>query len=363
MLLRLVFRLIVAGVVLAVIVAVGIAGIDSEAPAGLPTDKVLLDLHTHVAGLGFGGSGCFVAPELADSYKFRWYLRAFGTNVEEMRHAGDDIVADKLAAKIRESRWIARAVVLALDGVVDADGRFDHGATQIYVPNDFVARTAARYDNLEFGASVNPYRTDALALLTEAKANGAVLVKWVPAIMAIDPGDPGLADFYRKLVELELPLLVHVGEEHAFHHADNRLADPGKLKLPLHLGVTVIAAHFATLGESGGAENFSRLLDMLPAHPNLYADISSLTQANKLGYLTRALTNAAAKERMLYGSDWPLQFFPLVSPWYHVGAAPLGQLKFAAAQANAFDRDIALKAALGIPLSGFTRAGEMIVAR
>ena len=103
-----------------------------------------------------------------------------------------------------------------------------------------------------YGASINPNRPDALARLEKAKSNGAVLIKWIPAIMAIDPADPNLTGFYRKLVELDLTLLTHAGQERSFAHADDKLGDPLRLELPLSLGVTVIAAHIATTGENEG---------------------------------------------------------------------------------------------------------------
>jgi predicted TIM-barrel fold metal-dependent hydrolase len=83
-----------------------------------------------------------------------------------------------------------------------------------------------------FGASVNPCRPNALQRLETAKQQGSVLVKWIPAIMAIDPADPALVHFYRKLIELDLPPLVHVGQERSFGAANDVLGDPVKLKLP-----------------------------------------------------------------------------------------------------------------------------------
>ena len=38
----------------------------------------IVDLHCHVAGLGAGGSGCFVSPALRDNWRFDFYLGAFG---------------------------------------------------------------------------------------------------------------------------------------------------------------------------------------------------------------------------------------------------------------------------------------------
>ena len=356
-----VVKVFVAGAVgLSLLTAIPLAFVGSRTPDTLPPPNSVVDLHAHVAGLGQGCERCYVSPDLLDSYKFKWYLRAFGTDAEEMQRLGDAIVVERFRDHVRESRWVKQAVLLALDGVVDAGGNLDKNATQVYVPNDYVADVAAHHEEFLFGASINPRRLDALERLEQAKRDGAVLIKWIPAIMHIDPADPELQDFYVALVALDMPLLVHVGDENAFHSADNTLGDPVRLMIPLEMGVTVIAAHIATTGDNEGEENFERLIAMLPDYPNLYTDISSLTQINKRRYLRRALEIEGLDPRMVYGSDWPLQFFPLVSRWWHFGNAPLSELRYAGGFDNPLDRDIAIKAALGVPTAVFTRAAEVL---
>ena len=330
-------------------------------PAELkPADAGWLDMHVHTAGIGAGGSGAFVNELMGDSWRFPFYLRAFGVSRAELQAHGDALVVQRISEQIAASRRVARAVVLALDGVVDAAGRLDRQATQVYVPNAFVAAEAARHDNLCFGASVNPYRHDALARLRQAAADGALLVKWIPNIMRIDPADETIRPFYRELMALRLPLLSHAGQERSFAHAEDRYGDPRRLALPLAMGVTVIAAHIATTGENEGEDNFERILPMFARHPNLYTDISSLTAINKLGYLKRALEMPDLEPRLLYGTDWPLQFFPLVSSYYHVDHIGVGAAKAVAAVDNPWDRDVALKRALGVPRTVFARAERLL---
>ncbi len=320
----------------------------------------IIDMHVHTAGIGAGGSGCFVAPALRDSYKFAWYLRAFGVSREELEVGGDAIVFQRIADHINDSATVHQAVVLAMDGVINADGELDRQRTQVYVPNDFVRSETARHQGLLFGASVNPHRQDSLVILEEVAAAGAVLVKWIPAIMAIDPADRVIIPFYEKLLELGLPLLVHVGQERSFSGADDQLGDPVRLKLALDIGVTVIAAHIGTTGKNHGEGNFERLLPLFEQYENLYTDISSLTQINKLGYLQQALKVPGLPERMLFGSDWPLQFFPLVSPWYQLGRVGIGEIRAAGKFKNQWDRDVALKRAIGVPDDVFTRARAVL---
>ena len=86
----------------------------------------------------------------------------------------------------------------------------------------------------------------------------------------------------------------------------------------------------------------------------------SLTQINKLGFLVRALDNPLLIERMVFGTDWPLQFFPLVSPWYQIKHVSASKLKAIHRIDNQWDRDIALKRALGVPDSVFARSAKLL---
>lgn len=317
-------------------------------------------MHVHAAGIGAGGSGAFVNEVMAESFRFPFYLRAFGVSRSELESAGDGLVIARISAQIAASKRVRKAVVLALDGVVDGSGELDRQATQVYVPNEFVAQAVARYDNLCFGASVNPYRHDALQRLQRAKFAGAVLVKWIPNIMDIDPADESIRPFYAKLVALDLPLLTHAGQERSFSSAKDELGDPRRLELPLSMGVTVIAAHIATTGDNEGESNFERILPMFERHPHLYADVSSLTQINKRGYLQRAFAVSGLEQRLLYGSDWPLQFFPLVSSYFHIDSIGGSKAKSIARIDNAWDRDVALKTALGVPRHVFARSAALL---
>jgi uncharacterized protein len=230
----------------------------------------IIDLHCHAAGLGFGDSGCFISPALRGNFRFGIYLGSFGVNAAELETHGDGLVIQRIAERVAGSQHVDQAVVLAIDGAVTDRGELDREQTEFYVPNEFVAREVAKHTNLLWGASINPHRHDALERLAWAKTNGAVLVKWIPSIMGIDPADEALRPYYLKLKELDLPLLTHGGQEKSFTHARDELADPVRLKLPLELGVKVIVAHIASTGTNEGQEDFERLLPMFATYPNLY---------------------------------------------------------------------------------------------
>lgn len=321
-----------------------------------------LDCHCHTAGIGAGGSGCFLSAEFKRSYKYNAYLKAFGVTEKELIDSGDGLILDRVSRKIAASRHVGAAVILALDGVVDSAGRLDTAHSQLYVPNDFVARETAKHPNLFFGASINPKRRDALAQLAKAKAEGAVLVKWIPSLMEFDPSDSAFIPFYLALKEAGIPLLTHTGKESSFLHVRDSLCDPMRLELPLRLGVTVIAAHVGTPGKNGGEENVERALRLLGRYPNLYADVSSLTQVNKLTLLGRVLKRPESRGKLIFGSDFPLTETFLVSTLWHIFSVSPKRLWAISRIENSWDRDVELKKALGVPEDVFMRSGDLLLA-
>lgn len=323
-------------------------------------DFPVIDMHVHISGIGSGGSGNYLSKNIRDNFRFKIYLKAFGVTLEEIEEQGDKILFSKISRKIDQSTAVDGAVILALDGVVDSEGELDLSQTEIYIPNEFVAQETAKYPNLYHGASINPYRKDALKRLETAKRNGAKLVKWLPPIQMIDPADPGIIPYYFKLKELDLPLLVHVGKERSFTKSRDEFSDPARLKLPLKLGVTVIAAHVATNGSSEGVDNVERILPLFDKYPNLYSDISSLTQLNKLGYLTRFTKNKQLRGRLLYGTDSPLINTALVSPFYFPFDLSIRQMFSINRIENVWDQDVALKKSLGVPPEVFQLPAKLL---
>ena len=97
-------------------------------PEPLPT-RPILDLHCHVAGVGAGNSGCLVSARLRKSWKFGFYLCSFGVSRRDLRKRGDVVCGDRLPQTLAASRQVGRAVVLAMDGSVDADCNLDLART------------------------------------------------------------------------------------------------------------------------------------------------------------------------------------------------------------------------------------------
>ncbi len=320
----------------------------------------IVDLHCHAAGIGAGNSGCFVSPALRSNFRFHAYLKAFGTTEQELSTHGDSILLDRLSENLARSRHVRAAVVLAMDGVVDPQGRLDTRRTEVYVPNEFVADATQRHTNLLFGASINPHRLDALERVDDCARRHAVLVKWIPSTMDIDPADPRLIPFYQRLRQHGLILLSHTGSEHSFTSSRDELSDPWRLRLPLEQGVIVVAAHTAPgarLSRGGASEELRRLMREFP---NLYADISALTLLNRQGALEAALGAEEFRGRLVYGTDYPLINTPLVSSWYFPLHLTLRQSREIGSLTSPWDRDVELKHALGVPTDVFERTAGLI---
>jgi uncharacterized protein len=98
---------------------------------------------------------------------------------------------------------------------------------------------------------------------------------------------------------------------------------------------------------------------MMATYTNLYSEISSLTQVNKLGYLREALTRPEWSGRLLFGSDFPLINTALCSPYCYPLNLTSEQCQRISAIENPWDRDVELKQALGVPREVFERSSTL----
>ncbi len=127
----------------------------------------------------------------------------------------------------------------------------------------------------------------------------------------------------------DMALITHVGEEQAVESPDfQALGNPLRFRLPLKLGVKVIMAHLASLGEDEDLDDpakprvpsFDLLIRMMddPAYEGLlFADISATTQFNRAGRpLATSLERKDLHHRLVNGSDYPL---PAINMTVHTG--------------------------------------------
>ena len=314
-----------------------------------------LDVHVHILGVGTGGSGCWMNEAMRRSRVAQVGLWSLGLRAG-MPDLDQRYVA-YLQRCVRGAGFLKQVVLLAQDYLYTPRGDRDPARTPFYTPNEYVERLAAEHPEFLFGASIHPYRRDALDALDAAAERGAVLVKWIPNVLAIDLIDQRCRAFYRRLAGHKMPLLVHVGDEQATTFiAGQEFGDPRRLVAPLEEGVTVIAAHVASLGYRDARSNFDLLTEMFPRWPNLFADTSALTLATRWRMLLRLAERVDLHTRLVHGSDFPLP--PATSLFF--GRISLQRWWSAWKRENPLRRDFEIKQALGLPTQIYLRGYEVL---
>ena len=306
-----------------------------QALAGLNPEEIW-DCHFHLVGNGESvalnnqKSGVWLNPKmkswlsLKQRIQYAFYLNA--GCIEEPAHADKEFIVN-IQRLLNSVPTGIRFMLLAFDFYHDDNGRAKRSNSTFFVPNRYAAQVAATSTQLEWIGSVHPYRDDAIDELEWCAANGARAIKWLPPAMNIDPASKKCEKFYHKLIELKLPLLTHAGEEQAVHSDElQKLANPLWLRTPLEMGVPVIVAHCASLGQSEDVESqgnpmvqnfalFARLMESPDYTHNLTADISAVNLFNrKIDEIKWLLTQQHWHTRLLYASDYPLPgVMPIIS--------------------------------------------------
>jgi predicted TIM-barrel fold metal-dependent hydrolase len=222
--------------------------------------------------------------------------------------------------------------------------------------NDFVAGLAAAGGKCLFGASVHPYRRDALVELERLIELGACLVKWLPSAQNIQPDHSRCFLFYDLLARHKVPLLSHTGGEHTLKTFPNSLSDPRRLVPALERGVTVIAAHCGTSLFLHEKSYFRAWQEMALRHENFYGDISAfgvITRIWRLGALLRSPQLAA---KCVFGSDFPVPPWPLSC----LGKISVKKALEIRRTRNYFNQSVALMKAAGVTDEIFARGGRLL---
>lgn len=267
-----------------------------------------------------------IAPRAAGRMSF-WLMRKL-LGLDRRLDIGpqlDQALARTYEPHINADGPIDRVVLLAFDAYHDSDGgrpdlprsNADLGS-DIYTSNSLIRELCRRSaGRCLFGASVHPYRENAVGCVEEVKGAGACLLKWIPLHQNIDIADPRTVAVLRRCAELGLPLLLHYSGEFtlATQHPEfqdvsallqvlRRLRDEGSMP-------TVIVAHVATpvIYALGPRHDHELLVDAMLgefADEPLYADISALTTIGKIRYLRRLARRQELHHKLLFGSDFPV---------------------------------------------------------
>lgn len=308
--------------------------------AGLDPAQVW-DCHMHLVGGGDSNSGAWFSPAMDSPWHpLLRVQKLFYMNAGCVHESPDQIDQSYVARLLNLVEGMKpgfKTMLFAFDWFHDENGLADPDRSIFHIPNRYAAQVAHSHpDAFEWVASIHPYRADSLEALQAAVQGGARAVKWLPSAMGIDPLSSRCDRFYEVLAAADMPIICHAGRELAVQGGDQDFGNPLRLRRAMDHGVRVVIAHCASDGDdqdidrgANGSrlksyELFARLMDEARYEKLAYADISALTQFNRVWALKAVLQRADWHPRLLNGSDYPL---PGVMPLFSVtGMADMGLL-------------------------------------
>jgi predicted TIM-barrel fold metal-dependent hydrolase len=317
---------------------------------------MICDLHVHIGGMGSGGTGNYIAPQFRQSLAFRLLSRRMGFPSETGQQAMDDRQVARRVLDWLDASKVDHAALLGFDAAYHDDGRRDEQRTLLATGNDFVADLAATSAKAFFGASIHPYRRDAVSELERLVGRGACLVKWLPGAQNIAPDDTRCFPFYEAMSHFRLPLLCHTGSEHTLKAFPNSLNEPRRLAPALERGVTVIAAHCGArlfLHEKSFLRQWE---EMALRYERLYGDISAFGVVTRIWALRRLLQSPEIATKLVFGSDFPVAPMPLSC----IGCVGLGRAMTIRRMTNPFSQTVDLMKAAGVPETVFARGYQLL---
>ena len=275
-----------------------------------------IDIHTHLLNPAVS------FDRLYDRISVRFFAKGLGVDPAQLRARPYEAYVQAMAASIRESETVEKVCLFGVDACFDEQGREIERSKTVCAMNGDVLDVAARYpDQFIPFFSINPRRANALELIDEQVEQGCKGAKFLQNYWGVDLNDERWVPYYEKLKQHRLPLIIHIGSEYSIRSTPS-YERVGMLDLPLASGVTVIAAHMG-LGRLNDRlrvwrnlsrdprhfdTDYHRLLEMLAAHPNLYADISAILAPLRARALRHLSRQTDLHHKILFGTDYPVPF-------------------------------------------------------
>lgn len=267
---------------------------------------MIVDCHVHVCAKSAGHG--HMSVRLLKSLPFRFMQWRF--NMDGFSPVAEKQIEDRLAMTLNETTELDAAVILAFDAPHTHEGVLDVANTHLYVMNEHVIELCQHHPKMRFGASVHPYRKDAIEELERCVKAGAVLLKWLPTTQNFNPADPKCIPFYEALAHLKLPLLCHTGGEQSLPNLDKSTADPFLLRPALDRGVTVIMAHCGSRSSFFETDFTPNFIRMANEYEHCYGDTSALNLPTRWYAFDACMRDKVTYTKLIHGSDWPILPIP-----------------------------------------------------
>jgi uncharacterized protein len=319
---------------------------------------MLIDFHVHLAGSGCCQSGIILSKKFQKKPTFYFLKKSQKITSKQMYTEIDLLWIKRISNLVDESNLISKAVTLCLDAIYDENGKILPEYIQLYVPNTWGSYATKQFPHpLLHGASIHPYRKDALQELEKCISNQAFLIKWLPSVMGIDPNSNLCIPFYDALKHFKIPLLSHTDIEHTFSEPQKGWLENNhvlKLKKALDRGVIVIAAHGGTPTQMKFAE------ELASKYENFFLDTSGLfnpSRARSSLQLFEMAKKSVLGERLLFASDWPVPAFPI----FLIDKIGIASYHKISKIKNPFLKDLHTKELLGFDCERFKKNQETLL--
>jgi len=174
----------------------------------------------------------------------------------------------------------------------------------VYASNEYVYNLCSKYPDRLIGfASVDPHSENALETLeTAIKDFGFKGLKLHPPLQNFFPNDPIMFPIYQKAVELNIPIVFHVGTTPfanlcRLDQASPLLLDHVAIKFPK---LKIMLTHLGTLWHN---EAFM----VVEKHPNVFIDTAAYVYEIKQ-ILTSDLVSRIGANKIVFGTDYPMPY-------------------------------------------------------
>ena len=174
----------------------------------------------------------------------------------------------------------------------------------LYASNEYVAELCGRFpERLTGFASVNPLRADAPKIIEEAIIKlGLKGIKFHPPLQNFYPNDSKVFPVYQKAVELNVPVVFHIGTTPfgslvRLDQANPILLDEVACAFP---ALRIMLTHLGTLWHN---EAFM----LVEKHLNVYLDTAAYLYEIK-ALLTPDNIARLGEDKIIFGTDYPMPF-------------------------------------------------------
>ncbi len=322
----------------------------------------VIDIHTHLAGLGQGGTGCYIDPQKFQSLLYRLLRRKLGIYDAHLKDRLDAAYLERLEKDVNEAaahKALSAAVLFPHERMYTEEGKPAEVGQEVFVPNEYVFSCAENPDmkgRFLPAMSIHPYRTDALDETEKWMERGAVAMKWLPNSQGMDPRDKRSGKMFDLLAERKMPLIAHTGGEHTVTVRFPHLGDPETLRPALDKGVTVIMAHCGTKSGLFDSNWMPQFCELARAYPNCWGDTSAFNTPGRTRWISKFLREEGVVEKLVHGSDYPVPPSPMWSllalGWTR--ARSLGKIW------SFLERDVRIKQERGFPDMVFRNTAKVL---